>query len=329
MSRSWRPALDRILEAGVVPSFTRAGPAVRRRLFAWEPLAAHRLDGQTAVVTGATSGLGLATARELARLGASVVMLVRDGQRGAAVSSDITLATGNALVRAVTVDMGDLEAVHGAAADLGPEPIDVLIHNAGAMNEVRAVTPQGIEQTIATHVVVPFLLTHLLGTQLRARRSRVVFVTSGGMYTERLSVDALEMDESSYSGVSAYARAKRAQVALVEHWAPRLVPLGITLNAMHPGWADTPGLRSSLPTFTRLLRPLLRSPLEGADTAVWLASAPGAGEPVGALWLDRRPRPAHRLPSTRRSDTREERERLWRFLCARSRITPAELGNLT
>ncbi|HEV1996637.1 MAG TPA: SDR family NAD(P)-dependent oxidoreductase [Candidatus Dormibacteraeota bacterium] len=324
----WRTAIDWTLETAVVPSFTRVGPALRRRIFDWEPLAAHRMDGRTAVVTGATSGLGLVTARELARLGASVVLLVRDTARGEAVSSDIAAATGNNAVRVVRVDMGDLDAVRKAAVDLGPRPIDVLVHNAGAMSETRTLTERGIEQTVATHLVGPFLLTHLLGRALRARPSRVIFVTSGGMYTEPLAVDRLEMEEAGYSGVTAYARAKRAQVGLVEYWAPRLLPLGITLNAMHPGWADTPGLRSSLPMFTQILRPLLRSALDGADTIVWLASAPSAGLPEGALWLDRRPRPAHRIPSTRHSDTEGERQRLWEFLCERSGISPAELRAL-
>lgn len=325
---AWKGAIDGALEATVAPSFTRIGPAVRRRLFAWESLQGHRLDGRTAVVTGATSGLGLVTAGELARLGAGVVMLVRNTRKGEAVRAEIAAATGNDSGRVVGVDMGDLDAVRAAAAALGPAPVDILVHNAGALSDTRLLSRQGIEQTVATQLVGPFLLTHLLGARLRARLSRVIFVASGGMYTEPLSIEDLEMDEARYSGVAAYARVKRAQVALVGYWGPRLVPRGITLNAMHPGWANTPGLSSSLPTFSRLLRPLLRSPLDGADTIVWLASAPGAGTPAGALWLDRRPRPAHRLQSTRRSDTEAERRRLWDYLCSRSGIAPVELEAL-
>jgi NAD(P)-dependent dehydrogenase (short-subunit alcohol dehydrogenase family) len=325
---AWKDALDRALEATVAPSFTRVGPAVRRRLFAWDPLDRHRLDGRTALVTGATSGLGLVTAREFARLGAEVLMLVRSTGKGEAVRAEIAATTGNDSVRVVGVDMGDLDAVRAAAAAVGPGPVDILVHNAGALSATRTLSPQGIEATVATQLVGPFLLTHLLGARLRARPSRVIFVTSGGMYTEPLSVENLEMGEAGYSGVTAYARAKRAQVTLVEHWGPQLLPLGITLNAMHPGWAHTPGLTASLPTFSRLLRPLLRSPSDGADTIVWLASAPGAGLPAGNLWLDRRARPAHRLASTRRSDTEAARSRLWEYLRSRSGIGPAELQAL-
>lgn len=325
---AWKNAVDLALEAMVAPSFTRVGPAVRRRVFAWEPLGQHRLDGRTALVTGATSGLGLVTARALARLGASVVLLVRNTGKGEAVRAEISATTGNDAVRVVGVDMGDLDAVRSAAAVAGPGPVDILVHNAGAMSSTRTLSRQGIEETVATHLVGPFLLTHLLGARLRARGARVIFVTSGGMYTEPLSVADLEMGEAGYSGVTAYARAKRAQVSLVQEWAPRLLPLGITLNAMHPGWADTPGLTSSLPTFSRLLRPLLRSADDGADTIVWLASAPGAGIPAGSLWLDRRRRSPHRLASTRRSDTDAQRSRLWAYLCSRAEIAPAELGAL-
>ena len=154
-------------------------------------------------------------------------------------------------------------------------------------------------------------------------------MTSGGMYTEPLHVDSLEMGPDVYDGVTAYARVKRAQVSLVERWAPQLHHLAITMAAMHPGWADTPGVRTSLPTFRRVVGPLLRTPSEGADTIVWLASAPGGGTPSGSLWLDRRQRSPHRLRRTRRSDTAAERARLWTFCCERSGITSDELATLS
>ncbi|MGA7988911.1 MAG: SDR family NAD(P)-dependent oxidoreductase [Candidatus Dormiibacterota bacterium] len=325
-----RTGVDRALEASVAGSFTRIGPAVRSRLFGWEPLAAHRIDGKISVVTGATSGLGLATATELARLGSRVVLLVRDTERGRAVGREITAATGSNDVTVVEADMGDIGSVRRAAESLRRLPgIDVLIHNAGALSRTRQVSPQGIEQTVAAQLIGPFLLTHLVGAQLRNRPSRVIFVTSGGMYTEPLHVDALEMSADVYDGVTAYARVKRAQVSLVERWAPQLNRLAITIAAMHPGWADTPGVRTSLPTFGRVVGPLLRTPSEGADTIVWLASAPGAGTPPGSLWLDRRQRSPHRLGRTRRSDTAAERARLWTFCCERSGITGDELAALS
>ena len=129
-----RAGVDRALEASVVGSFTRIGPAVRRRLFKWEP-PGHRMDGKVAVVTGATSGLGLVTATELARLGSRVVLLVRDVERGRAAGSRIAAATGSSELTVVGADVGDLDAIRHAAAVLRDLPaVDVLIHNAGALS---------------------------------------------------------------------------------------------------------------------------------------------------------------------------------------------------
>jgi NAD(P)-dependent dehydrogenase (short-subunit alcohol dehydrogenase family) len=156
----------------------------------------------------------------------------------------------------------------------------------------------------------------LLPALQAAPRARVLWVASGGMYSQPLSVAELEMPRDSYDGTKAYARAKRAQVTLAEMWAESLRSDRIAVHSMHPGWADTPGVRRSLPTFRRVTGPLLRSPEQGADTLVWLAADDGVPlDTTGRFWLDRRPRPIHRLASTRRSDTPDERRRFWAW-CA-------------
>lgn len=122
------------------------------------------------------------------------------------------------------------------------------------------------------------------------------------------------MDEASYRGAEQYARAKRAQVTLNEMWAER-EGAAVRFHALHPGWADTPGVEESLPTFRKVVGPLLRTPLQGADTKVWLAADDGLPlETNGLFWLDRRPRPIHRLAATRRTDTPERRADLWRWV---------------
>ena len=137
-------------------------------------------------------------------------------------------------------------------------------------------------------------------------------MSSGGMYTAALTVENLQMTEAAYRGSDQYARAKRAQVTLNEVWAQQIERAELVFHAMHPGWADTPGVQESLPQFRRLMKPLLRTPAEGVDTLVWLAA--DDGEPLrttGDFWLDRRRRKIHRLASTRRSDTLQRRHELW------------------
>jgi NAD(P)-dependent dehydrogenase (short-subunit alcohol dehydrogenase family) len=304
--------LDRALEASVAGSFSRIGYRVRRRTQGFEPLASRRLDGRTVAISGATSGLGNWAARQLGALGADLVLLVRDPVRGEATAEQIRGRCG-VRVHAVEVDVSDLASVRRAAAavaELAPR-LHALIHNAGALLPGFTRTADGIETTLATHLIGPHLLTRLLLPQLEAAPgARVIVVTSGGMYTQPLDVEHLQMTPATFRGAVAYARAKRAQVSLVAHCAPALERRGVCLVAMHPGWADTPGTVTALPRFHRLTAPVLRTPAEGADTMVWLATADPAVLHRGSLWLDRRPRPLHRLRRTATSDTAAERRRL-------------------
>jgi dehydrogenase/reductase SDR family protein 12 len=304
--------VDDLLEALVVPSFTRTGFAVRRRLFRWDDPGSWSMAGRTVVLTGPTSGLGREAAGSFARMGARLVLVGRDAGRLERTRDELLAATPGAEVATVIADMASLASVRAAAAEiLEREPrIDVLVDNAGAMFPTRAETPEGFERTLATMVLGPFVLLARLWPRLaESPDARVVAVTSGGMYTQRLPLDDLGYTEGTYQGARAYARAKRAQVALAREWARRLRSHGIAVNAMHPGWADTPGLEASLPGFRRLVGRWLRSPAEGADTIVWLAAAPGARETSGRLFLDRRTRPFDRVPGTRLSAG--ERRALW------------------
>ena len=317
--------VDTALELPVAPSFSRLGHDIRSRVARWRDLSDDDLTDRVVVVTGPTSGLGLATARFLAGTGATLVLVGRNGDRTERVRSELVRTTGNDRISVVLADMSDPLAVRSAASQiLTSQPVvHVLIHNAGALYAERHQTADGTESTIATQVVGPFLLTSLLFERLRdSAPSRVITVSSGGMYVASLDVAHLEMDED-YRGTEQYARAKRAQVTLNELWAERFPTSGVLFHAMHPGWADTPGVAESLPRFRKIVGPLLRTPEQGADTIVWLAA--DDREPAhtsGLFWHDRRPRTTHRLPSTRRADTPAERARLWAWCVERAGIDP-------
>jgi NAD(P)-dependent dehydrogenase (short-subunit alcohol dehydrogenase family) len=246
--------------------------------------------------------------------GATLVVVGRTDERNERAVAELTATTGNPSITQVPADMGDLDQVRHLAQRVlaDHDRLDVLIHNAGALDPERRVAPGGTEATVASQVVGPFLLTSLLLDRLAASApARVLTMSSGGMCATGLTVSGLEMTPEDYNGTEQYARAKRAQVTLNEMWAERYGDRGITFHALHPGWASTPGVDAGLPTFAKVMGPFLRTPEQGADTLVWLAADETALTSNGRFWLDRAPRPIHKLPTTKRTDTAERRERLW------------------
>jgi len=313
--------IDNTLEVSIVTSFTRIGYHARRRLERWRPAETYDFNGRVVVLTGATSGLGKAAATQLARGGATLVVVGRDAARNELAVGEIVKASGNTAITQVAADLGNKAQVRALAQRVlaDHDRLDVLVHNAGALNPDRQVSADGTEATVASQVVGPFLLTSLLLTRLsESAPSLVLTMSSGGMYTAGLTVSELEMSEADYQGSQQYARAKRAQVTLNELWATRFGDQGVHYHALHPGWADTPGVRESLPGFARIFGPLLRTPDEGADTLVWLAGDDKALAGNGGFWLDRRTRPLHRLPKTRRTDTPDQRAQLWDWVAHRA-----------
>jgi NAD(P)-dependent dehydrogenase (short-subunit alcohol dehydrogenase family) len=305
--------LDTALDRAVVPGYSRLGYALRRRTWPDDDPAPGSMAGRTVLVTGANSGLGKQAAHDLAALGATVHLVVRDEQRGRDALEEIRADLPGADLHLERCDVSDLADVRRFAADLCArvERVDVLVHNAGTLPPERTESVDGHELTVATHVLGPVLLTELLLPVLDGHGARVVLVSSGGMYSQRLPVDDPEYTEGRYRGATAYARSKRMQVALTPLLQDRWARHGVTVHAMHPGWADTPGVATSLPLFRTLTRPLLRDAAGGADTVVWLAATTRA-LPGGRFWHDRAERPTHYLSSTR--ETSAERDRLWAWV---------------
>lgn len=326
--------MDALLDRSVVGGYTRLGYAARKRVGWPADPAPGALAGRTAVVTGGGAGLGLATAAGLAALGAGVVLLVRDPARAAVARDQIRARTPGATVELIRGDVSDLDDVRRCAAELREFAPHVLVHNAGVLPATRTESAQGHELTLATHVLGPVLLTELLLPVLDD--ARVIMVSSGGMYTQGLPVDDPEYRDGEYQGATAYARSKRIQVALTpllgERWSgagtlgadarsagatlgadARSAGATLGVHAMHPGWADTPGVTTSLPGFSRMLGPALRTPEQGADTAVWLAATEPA-PPGGRFWHDRRTRPEYFLPCT--GHDADDLDRIWRYCAA-------------
>jgi dehydrogenase/reductase SDR family protein 12 len=312
--RALEDVVDASMELTVIPSFTKLGYQIRSRLDKWPSLASLTLEGQVIAITGSTSGLGLAAARMCAQLGGHVVIMSRNPDKVARTCALLGAEADPSQFSGVVVDLAEPVEVRRAAEEVRSRHgrLDVLVHNAGALLAERQVNSAGIEVTVASQVLGPFLLTSLLLDLLgEGDGGRVITMASGGMYTATLDVGQLQMGTDDYRGAEQYARAKRAQVTLNELWAGHVDSCNVVFHAMHPGWVDTPGVEASLPRFSKVFGPLLRTADQGADTLVWLTAAAEPGSTTGEFWLDRRQRQLHRLARTRTSDTPEQRQRLW------------------
>ena len=318
--------IDAVLDKTIAPGYSRLGYQARKHWWPADP-PPGALAGKRVVVTGASSGLGAATAVGVARLGATVHLVGRTAERLESAADRIRREVTGAEVVIDPCDVSDLDAVRAFAADLSQrvESIHALVHNAGVMPAERTTTAQGHELTLATHVLGPFLLTELLRDKLAASdHARVVWVSSGGMYAKPFTHEVawdLELEHGEYSGSAAYARTKRMQVIVSAMLSERLAGDGVYVHSMHPGWADTPGVQDSMPRFVKAAGPILRTAEQSADTIVWLTAAPGATECTGDFWHDRRTRPITYLPS--QVEEARDRQRLWDFCCEATDVTPA------
>jgi dehydrogenase/reductase SDR family protein 12 len=292
-----------------VAKFTNLGFSLNARSFD-EPLG--DMQGKTIVVSGATGGLGFATAQRLAGLGARVIVIGRAAQKLETAATKIAGDT-----HTVQSDLSLLADVRDLARTLlATEPhIDVLVNNVGVLLPEQRLTAEGLESSFATNLAGHFLLTNLLIPRLiESAPSRIINVTSGGMYSAKIRPDDLQFERREYTGTAAYASAKRGQVILTEMWAEKLAGTDVVVHVAHPGWARTAGVQQSLPTFDKLMRPLLRTPDQGADTLAWLAAAASPAATSGAFWFDRRIAPTHLTAST--VESADDRQQLWATLVA-------------
>lgn len=306
-STRWRESLaDRLLLPGAY-KFTRKGyEAMPNRGLS------ETMDGKTVVLTGPTSGIGLAAACELSRLGARLVLVGRASPRlDDAVQTilDFSGAKTDSIV-IYPADLQLLESTSAVAEKIlaNESRIDCLINNAGALFNERAETSEGHEQSLALLLLSPWHLGNLLLPRLlENKQSRIINVASGGMYLQGLKLSDMEFEQAPYDGPKAYARAKRGLIAVSEHWAEKHAAEGLISHSMHPGWVATAGVEKALPEFNKKMAGRLRNPQQGADTVIWLASSTAAASRNGEFWLDRRPHPTSVIPGTEASHEKKKR----------------------
>jgi len=233
------------------------------------------------IITGANSGIGKAASLALANMGASVVMVARNKERGEAAKAEIIRESGNSSVDLLLADLSSLESVRQLANEFQKKypKLHVLINNAGLFNQGRHVTTDGYENTFATNYLAAFLLTNLQLEQLKASApSRIINVSSVGHYKGHINFDDLNL-EKEYGGWKAYGQSKLALVLFTHELAKKLQGTGVTVNAVHPGtvatniWTRPFGPAGFITALPKLF---MASPEKGAETIVYLASSPDA-----------------------------------------------------
>jgi dehydrogenase/reductase SDR family protein 12 len=281
-------------------SFTQVGYRVRRLSWAPAPL---DFRGQHWLISGASGGIGRQIALDAARAGASVTAVARNGAKLAQLVAD----AGALGVRGLDTEVCDFSLQTDTARLVDKlaasgRRIDVLVNNVGVLNDDHLLTAEGRESSFTINLLSHYVLTEGLIRRdvFAAGRPLVINITSAGGYNVPLNTAMLNVvDPARFKGTAAYGFHKRAMMTLNQYWRDRYGPQGFTFYVMHPGWADTEGVKRSLPRFRRILRPILRDAASGADTALWLAATRPPQPEEEIVWFDRKVRPAHVYERTR------------------------------
>jgi len=269
------------------------------------------MEGRTCIITGATSGIGEATALALAERGAQLALVCRSRSRGEATQQRIERAAGRACVRLFEADFERLDDVRRVSDELLREldRIDVLLNNAGVTLLKRSETTDGHETTFAVNHLAPFLLTHrLLGRLLENPEARIVNVASEAHRFARFDLADLQ-SERRYSAMRVYGASKLANLLFTEELSRRLEGRPIRIWSLHPGAVRT-RLGANNGTLSKIVMPIahlfMKSPEKGAETSVHLCSEPGLDAPNGTYFANARPKE----PAARARD-RDLAEHLW------------------
>ncbi len=280
------------------PSYSAMGYHARR-LF-WRSVKGQ-FAGQTWLVTGGSEGIGGSAGRSAVAGGATVIAVARDlGKLKAFAAS----AKGPGKVEVEVADFSlqaDILSLLDRLEKRGTR-IDVLVNNVGIQKRDQTITKEGLETSFATNILGHYLLTRdLLDRKLLSDKSTVIEVSSGGMYNHAMVAKDLNITGEGYLGVRAYGLSKRAQVMLTRYWREKYSNEGRAFYSMHPGWVDTASVGRSMPRFRDMLKSVLRTHAQGADTIVWLAANRPQQQAAEAIWFDRKERAAHIYAHTPKS----------------------------
>ncbi|KAK3928117.1 Dehydrogenase/reductase SDR family member 12 [Frankliniella fusca] len=265
-------------------------------------------SGKVFMITGANSGIGESVAQQVAKCGGTVHMVCRNAQTAEDAKARMIEKTDNKNIHLHILDLAAPQEVYKFAKAFveNHKKLDVLVNNAGCMVHDRRIDSFGNEYNFATNVLSPHILTRLLTPLLlQSEHGRVIMVTSGGMLLEKLDADDPQLlKQEPFDGVRSYAQNKRQMVVMAEQYAEETP--NVFFASAHPGWADTPSVRSALPDFHKRMEGRLRSSEEGADTISWLAvSQTALTQGNGKFFQDRSPVNAH-LPLAWTHSTKEE-----------------------
>ncbi len=269
------------------------------------------MKGKICMVTGANVGIGKVTALELARMGATIVMVCRNREKGEAAAAEIMSTTGNRSINLLVGDLSSQKEVRNVAAQFKErfDSLHVLVNNAGGLVPSRQLSADGIEKTFATNHLGYFLLTGLLlDVLVKSAPSRIVNVSSDLHRLARLDFDNLQ-GERKYAQFQAYALSKLANVLFTYELARRLDGKRVTVNCVHPGGVNSNFYNNSgtgLRFFSTLFGWTMRSPEKGAETVIYLASSPEVEGITGKYFKDKKA-----VPSSKLSMDPDNARRLW------------------
>lgn len=280
--------LNKLLDASIFWSFDHSGFVRHAKTFD-EALTFQ--PGTRALITGGTSGIGAAAAQELLNSGVDVTVTGRDPKKAK------LLQAKTPGLKFLELDMADWDKFGDASLQV--DTLDYLVLNAGGMPTHFQTNTQGVELQFASQLFGHYLLAKKLQSLGKLKKgARIVWVTSGGMYLQTLDLSTI-FANASYDKVTTYANVKRAQVTLLPFFKNEFPDQVVT--AMHPGWAQTPGVEEAIPGFNRVMNGRLRTPREGADTILWLLFTK---KPItsGGFYFDRRQVKEHLFGFTKKSE---------------------------